>query len=311
MTSAATPLATKVCGSAEAKRLSIIIVNWNTRELLRACLDSLRESAEIDNIEIIVVDNASSDGSAEMVVREFPETAVIQIPENRGFSSGNNAGMAAATGEYVLLLNSDTEVRGNALRLMCEHMDAYPRIGALGARLLNPDGSIQMSCRSFPSYRTALFHRKSILTRLFPRNRYSQQYLMTAFDRDEAVEVDWVIGACLMTRRETIDEVGMLDEGFFMYAEDVDWCYRMRQAGWTVEYFPEALVMHHYEKSAGKAPFRMTLERHRSMWRFYKKHYSRDIVLLDLATAAGVSARFALMTARDAIRHLGRDKDQL
>ena len=127
---------------------------------------------------------------------------------------------------------------------------------------------------------------------------------MSGTDHKETMEVDWVIGACLMTRRETIDEVGMLDEDFFMYAEDVDWCYRMRQAGWKVEYFPEAEVMHHYEKSAGKAPYRMNLERHRSMWRFYNKHYSRGIVIMDLATILGISARFGMIVTRDTFSRL-------
>jgi GT2 family glycosyltransferase len=116
------------------------------------------------------------------------------------------------------------------------------------------------------------------------------------------MEVDWVIGACLMTRRETIEEVGLLDEGFFMYAEDVDWCYRMRKAGWKVEYFPEAEVLHHYEKSAGKAPFRMNVERHRSMWRFYSKHYRRANLLMDLATMLGIPARLGMVTVRDTMR---------
>lgn len=289
-------------------RLSVIIVNWNTYDFLKACLDSLKSTLENPDCEVIVVDNASSDGSSEMVVREYPRATLIQMMSNGGFSSGNNAGIQVARGRYIVLLNSDTEVRDDALGMMCDYMDQKPRIGALGARLLNFDGSIQMSCRSFPSYRTALFHRKSLLTRLFPGNRYSQQYLMTAFNRDEPVEVDWVIGACLMTRRETIDEVGLLDDGFFMYAEDVDWCFRMQEAGWTVEYFPQARVMHHYEKSAAKAPFRMTYERHRSMWRFYKKHYSRDIVLLDLATIIGIGGRFGMMIVRDAFRSSGREK---
>lgn len=283
-------------------RLSVIIVNWNTLELLRACLASMRDYVEHPECEIIVVDNASRDGSPDMVESEFPAVRLLRMTDNLGFSRGNNAGIRQAHGQYILLLNSDTEVRGDALWKMCDRMDEDVRIGALGARLLNPDDTVQLSCRSFPSYRTALFNRKSLLTRLFPNNRYSQQYLMSGSSHTDTAEVDWVIGACLMTRRETLVDVGLLDEEFFMYAEDVDWCYRMQQAGWKVVYFPEAEVMHHYEKSAGKAPFRMSFERHRSMWRFYKKHYSRDIVLVDLATILGITARFGLITTRDAFR---------
>lgn len=289
-------------------RLSVVIVNWNTVDLLRACLLSMdADYLGRADCEVIVVDNHSADGSPDMVEREFAgRVTLMRMSENLGFSGGNNVALRVARGEYVVLLNSDTEVCGDALWQMCDYLDANDRVGALGARLLNPDGSVQMSCRSFPSYRTALFHRKSIITRLFPGNRFSREYLMSGSDHEQTMEVDWVIGACLMTRRTVIDEVGLLDDGFFMYAEDVDWCYRMRRAGWTVEYFPDAVVMHHYEKSSGKAPFRMNFERHRSMWRFYYKHYSRGIVLVDLATLMGIAARCVLNGVKDSLRMLGR-----
>lgn len=281
-------------------RLSIIIVNWNTRDLLQACLRSLQGCLDNPACEVIVVDNASIDGSPEMVAAEFPAARLIRMAHNLGFSRGNNAGIRLARGRYILLLNSDTEVLGDALWKMCGHMDQNPRVGALGARLLNPDGSLQMSCRSFPSYKTALFHRKALLTKLFPGNRFSRQYLMSGADHRYRMEVDWVIGACLMTRRETIDDVGLLDEDFFMYAEDVDWCYRMHKAGWVVEYFPEAEVMHHYEKSTSKAPFRMHTARHRSMWRFYKKHYRKN-VFTDIVTFTGIGVRLGLNIALDGV----------
>lgn len=289
-----------IFSSPKQMRLSVIIVNWNTFGLLRACLASTSHYLDSPDCEIIVVDNGSSDGSAEMVAAEFPTVRLIALPKNFGFSRGNNAGIKISQGHFILLLNSDTEVHTDALWKMCDRMDENTRIGALGARLLNPDGSLQMSCRSFPSYWTALFHRKSLLTRLFPGNMYSRRYLLSGTDHGHRMEVDWVIGACLMTRRETVQQVGLLDETFFMYAEDVDWCYRMRQAGWTVEYFPEAEVMHHYEKSASKAPFRMHRERHLSMWRFYKKHYSKNIAT-DAITLAGIGARFFFNVARDGI----------
>lgn len=277
-------------------RLSVIIVNWNTSDLLRACLQTLTPYIGHDNCEVIVVDNGSSDASVAMVEQEFPAVVLVKSSVNLGFSGGNNLGLRVARGHYLLLLNSDTEVRQpGALWLMCDRMDTNPRIGALGARLLNPDGSVQLSCRSFPSFKTALFHRKSLLTRFFPRNRYSQQYLLSGTDHNNPMEVDWVIGACLMTTRVVIEKIGPLDESFFMYAEDVDWCYRMRQAGYIVEYYPQAEVMHHYEKSAGKAPFKMNLARHKSMWNFYKKHYSKN-PLIDAATLLGITARFVLQT---------------
>lgn len=283
----------------QAPRLSIVIVNWNTRELLAACLHSLGDRLQDPAYQVLVVDNGSSDGSAEMVRQQFPTVQLLALPENVGFSAGNNAALIQATGTYVLLLNSDTEVRDHALEAMCDYLDQHPQVGGVGAQLLNPDGTVQLSCRRFPSYRTALFHRKSLLTRFFPENKFSQQYLMTGTGHGEIMEVDWVIGACLMTRQEVIRQVGLLDDGFFMYAEDVDWCYRMRQAGWSIAYLPHAQVMHHYERSARLVPYRMNLERHRSMWRFYRKHYSRGIVLADFATFLAIIARLGLQVLRN------------
>lgn len=286
-----------------AVRLSVIIVNWNTCALLRACLASMKDYLADPACEVIVVDNASSDDSAAMVTVEFPAAKLIQLPENIGFSRGNNAGIEHARGTYVLLLNSDTEVHGRALWTMCDYLDAHPRVGAVGAKLISPDGSIQESCRAFPSHRTALFNRKSLLTRLFPNNRYSRQYLMSDKERLSTREVDWVMGAALMTRRSVIDQVGALAPEFFMYAEDVDWCFRMHKAGWKIVYLPEAEILHHYEKSAGKVPFRMNRERHRSMWLFYKKH-QRGGVLLDGATLAGIGARMITVATADMWRRI-------
>lgn len=287
--------------SVPAVRLSVIIVNWNTVELLRACLRSLQQFPPADTHEIIVVDNASSDGSPDMVRSEFPAVRLLALDANLGFSRGNNAGIDVAAGEYIFLLNSDTEVRANALQRMMDYMDAHPDVAATGAKLVSPDGSIQESCRAFPSHRTALFNRKSLLTRLFPQNRYSRQYLLTDEQRLQTREVDWVMGAALMTRRSVIDKVGALDPDFFMYAEDVDWCYRMHKAGGKIVYLPDAAIMHHYEKSARKAPFRMNLQRHKSMWLFYKKHY-RGGILLDAATLAGIGARMAAIALTDVFR---------
>lgn len=282
-------------------RLSVIILNWNTREFLVACLASMQYAAQRADYEIIVVDNASADGSASMVREQFPWVHLLAQNENLGFSKGNNVGIAASQGDYVLLLNSDTEVRDDALERMCTYMDEYRDVGALGPQLLNPDGTVQLSCRRFPSYRTALFHRYSLLTRLFPRNRYSSEYLMTETGHKETMEVDWVSGACILVRRKVIAQVGVLDEEFFMYAEDVDWCYRMHRAGWKIVYFPGAKVMHHIGRSSRKMPVKTTYERHRSMWLFYKKHYSRGIVLVDVATWLGIALRGAMMMVRGAL----------
>jgi GT2 family glycosyltransferase len=142
------------------------------------------------------------------------------------------------------------------------------------------------------------------MTRLFPRNRYSAEYLMTDRGHDSTMDVDWVSGACLLTRRETTDQVGLLDEGFFIYAEDVDWCYRMKQAGWRVVYYPETKVLHHIGRATRKIPYLMTFERHKSMWRFYKKHYSRGIVLIDVATWLGVVLRCGFVMAKATLQYV-------
>ena len=287
-------------------RVSVIIASWNTRDLLAACLESLRTAFSAGWCEVIVVDNGSADGSPAMVRQRFPAVALICPARNLGFGGANNLGIRAARGRYFVLLNSDTEVPDGALESMCDFMDANPQVGVLGPKLLNLDGSVQLSCRRFPSYRTALFNRYSLLTRLFPRNPYSREYLMTDSGHSDTREVDWVSGACLIARREAVEEVGLLDEAFFMYAEDVDWCYRMHQKGWKVVYYPEVQVLHHVGCSTRNAPFRMTVERHRSMWVFYRKHYSRGIVLVDAATLCGIALRCGFMVLRNVVRRLLR-----
>lgn len=282
-------------------RLSVILINLNTRDFLQACLRSMKSRLSDPSFEVILVDNGSTDGSLEMVQSEFPEVRVFPQGKNLGFTRANNIGLREARGQYLLVLNSDTEIIGDALEKMCDYMDAHPDVGALGPKLLNPDGTRQLSCRRFPSYRTALFHRYSLLTRLFPRNRFSAEYLMTGISDDEACETDWVSGAALLTRRETIEQVGLFDEDYFIYAEDVDWCYRMKQAGWRVVYFPSAHILHHIGRATRKIAFRMTYERHRSMWLFYRKHYSRGIVLLDAATWLGIVWRCGFMILKNAI----------
>lgn len=286
-------------------RLSVVLINLNTHDFLQACLASMRRQLDEPQYEIILVDNGSIDGSVDMVRREFPQVRVFPQTENLGFTKANNVGLREAHGNYLLILNSDTEVVDDALEKMCDYMDAHTDVGALGAQLLNTDRTVQLSCRRFPSFKTALFHRYSLLTRLFPNNKYSAEYLMTDTGHNQTMEVDWVSGACLLTRRATTDEVGLLDEGFFIYAEDVDWCYRIKKAGWKVVYYPDAKVLHHIGRATRKIPYKMTYERHRSMWRFYRKHYSRGIMLLDVATWLGIAARCALMMAKNFLKSQG------
>jgi len=231
--------------------LSVVIVSWNVRDLLRRCLSSLfadRSSSLAPRIEVIVVDNGSVDGSAEMVRAEFPQVHLIVNPDNRGFPAANNQGIEVAQGRYVLLLNPDTEVLDDALAAMVGFADVHPDVGVVGPQLLNPDGSVQSSRRRFPTLATAFFE-STWLQPYAPRRLLERFYVLDRSD-DEVQDVDWVTGAALMARREAIEQVGPLDEGFFMYSEELDWCRRFREAGWRVVYLPTAKIVHYVGKSS-------------------------------------------------------------
>jgi hypothetical protein len=271
--------------------LSVVIVNYRARQLLLDCLESLAAAAPRHRLQLIVVDNASDDGSVQAVRRHYPGVTVIANRDNLGFTKANNQGIALATGRHVMLLNNDTRVHAGAFSEAIEFLDGEPAIGVVGLKLLNDDGSLQLSCRRFPSFHQALFNRYSLLTKLFPNNYFSRQYLMTDIHHDKVQDVDWVSGACLGIRRAVLDQVGTLDERFFMYSEDVDYCFRVWQAGWRVSYLPTAQVVHLIGQSTKRVRYRTTWERHRSMYRFYRKHYSQSLMLVDLLTAAMVGLR--------------------
>ncbi len=253
--------------------LSIVIVNWNVRDLLKRCLDSIFHLPPSNfRLEVIVVDNASSDGSAAMVEKEFPQVRLIANRENVGFTVGNNQGIAVSRGRYVLLLNPDTEVVGDALATMVEYMDEHPQVGALGPQLLNPDGSIQSSRRRFPTLTTA-FLESTIMQQWFPHNRVAGRYYIADRPDDEVQEVDWVTGACLLARREAIEQVGPLDEGFFMYSEELDWCRRAQERGWKIIYLSTAKVVHHGGQSSEQVKSFQHIQFQRSKIRYFRKHH--------------------------------------
>jgi GT2 family glycosyltransferase len=254
--------------------LSVIVLNWNTLEDTRNCLNSILGQEHRHAVEVIVADNASEDGSREMVVEEFPSVQLVVHSTNLGFCAGNNGAIYATSGRYVLFLNSDTVVTDGAFDAMIEFMDAHPDIGALGPKLLNLDGSLQYSCRSFPDLGAGFF-RNTPLGRLLPGNKFTKNYLMSDWDHATVRDVDWVSGAALMLRREALDQTKGFDEGFYMYCEDVDLCYRVHELGWRVTYFPFAVIYHIIGRSTDKVPTRMTYAFHKSMYRFYKKHYAQ------------------------------------
>jgi N-acetylglucosaminyl-diphospho-decaprenol L-rhamnosyltransferase len=259
--------------------LSILILNYNTREHLRACLASLLDEGSTSlsggpiQAEVIVVDNASSDGSAEMVGAEFPWASLIRSPRNGGFANGNNQGLAHSRGTAVMLLNPDTLMPAGGIAGLLDALTAHPEAGIVGPRLLRPDGSMHLACRrSFPTPSIA-FYRLSGLSQLFPRSPRFGRYNLTFVDPGLALEVDSVCGACMLVRRAVLERLGPLDERFFMYGEDLDWCLRTRQAGWTVRYEPAVVVQHQHGAASRKRALRTTYYFFHAMDLFYRKHY--------------------------------------
>jgi GT2 family glycosyltransferase len=290
--------------------ISIVLVHRNGTEMLRNCLASLPGACEGLRHEILLIDNGSSDDSVAMVRREFPQVRLRINKANTGFTRANNQGIKSSRGRVVALLNNDTICHPRAFAVLVRELDSNPNAGIVAPKLLNSDGSRQFSFRSFPGFQQALFNRESLLTRYFPNNPYSSNYLRNDDPGDEPQEVDWASGACLVIRRELIDRIGGLDEGFFMYSEDVDYCLRAWHAGYRVLYRPEAVVTHLGGQTSARTPFRPIYERHRSMYRFYKKHYSRELLFLDAATALVVTMRCLTQLAMESLRRLSPSQPQ-
>ena len=254
--------------------ISIIVVSYNTRAMTLNCLAALDAALEGDGVaaEIFVVDNGSADGSAAAVRGAFPGVRVIENARNAGFGAANNQAMRSAGGEFVLLLNSDAFVRPGAIGAMVRCLRDHPEAGAVGPRLLNGDGSLQRSCYKFPGPGRAAAE-GLLLTAAFPNHRRLGDY--RAWDHAGGREVGFVIGACLLLRRAALDEVGMFDEDFFLYAEETDLCYRLRRAGWAVRFTPEAEVVHLNGGSGKAQPDRVFEEFQRGQERFVRKHHGR------------------------------------
>ncbi|HHS98516.1 MAG TPA: glycosyltransferase family 2 protein [Chloroflexi bacterium] len=295
--------------------LGIVIVNYNTRDLLRTCLETVYASEGPVSFEVCVVDNGSTDGSAAMVASTFPQVRLIANGDNRGYPAANNQGLrafgfpdGADAPRFALLLNPDTELPPGALREMVAFMDDRPDAGVAGPKLVRRDGSLDLACRrSFPSPEVA-FYRLVGLSRLFPRSRRFGRYNLTYLDPDQVAEVDAVVGAFMMVRREAIRQVGLLDEAFFMYGEDLDWCYRIKAAGWKVYYNPAVTVLHIKRASSRRNP-RARVEFWRAMSIFYRKHYAHQTPLpIHLLIETALRLRTALEAAhlRDGARRRGR-----
>jgi hypothetical protein len=253
--------------------VTIVIVNWNTEKCLRDCLASLFSQTSSVDSEVIVIDNASTDGSIGMIRSEFPTVVLIRNSENRGFAAANNQGMAIAKGRYVLLLNSDTIVLGNAIERVLAFADRYPRAAVVGCRVLNPDKSLQPTCFMFPSVLNMLLS-STYLYKVFPYSKFFGREEITWWDRNDIREVDVVTGCFMFVRRESIDQIGMMDDSYFMYFEETDWCYRFKKAGWKILFTPDAEIIHLGGASSNKVRSEMFMQYIRSMLLFFKKHRS-------------------------------------
>ena len=286
--------------------VSIVIINWNTKKLLRDCLASVYEKAGDIDYEVIVVDNASVDGSSEMIRNEFRQIILIENPENRGFAAANNQAMAVAKGRYVLLLNSDTIVLGDAIANTVRFADAHPKAGVIGCKVLNPDRTVQRTCFMFPSILNILLS-STYLYKLFPKSKFFGREQMTWWDRSDVRQVDVVTGCFMLVRREAIDQVGMMDERFFMYGEETDWCYRFGKKGWKVMFAPVGRIIHFGGQSASQKPVAMIIQLRMSILKFIRKHngwLSHLIarILIAFFFAVRLPAWFAVFSFRPSVR---------
>jgi GT2 family glycosyltransferase len=250
-------------------RVSVVIVTWNTREILDETLAALHRRT-MESFETIVVDNGSTDGTEEHVRSAWPQVRVIRSETNLGFAGGNNLAFPACRGRYILLLNSDTLVADSTISGLADFLDRHPATGCVGARHLNPDLTLQRSVGHFPSLIEDLVAYTE-LDRLGPIQPFLRRRFAYWGDYDQVREVDWVNGSCLMVRREVVDEVGGLDDGYFMYAEEIDWCFRIRAAGWQVHFTPHAELIHVGGVSANAIADRRAWLKITSQYRFYRK----------------------------------------
>lgn len=256
-----------------APRLSIVVLSWNTVDLLDACLASLRAVADELPFEVVVVDNDSADGSADMVAERYGEFTLVRNPRNDGYAIGNNIGAERARGEYLMTLNSDTEVPPGALSALVAFLDEHAQHGICAPRLDHPDGTPQLSCKRFPTLKTAVFF-DTVFDRWFPKNREIPRYFMADFDHTTNRDVDQPPGAALVIRRALWEELGGFDPDLWLFFNDVDLCRRAKALGWQVAYVADVRILHHEGKSTGKFP-EMGAIWHRNRLAYYRKTFGR------------------------------------
>lgn len=282
--------------------VGVVIVTFKCRDYALRCLESLRVQVPALLTTTVVVDNASGDGTIEAVRARFPGVGTVANPRNLGFAAAANRGIAELRQCDVLcLLNPDSVVLDSGIPGAAAYLEEHADVGALGGRVLNTDGAVQASARSFPGHHNAFFNRHSLTTRFLPSNRWSREYLMSDWEHDGIRDVDWVSGAFMFIHRRALDAIEGLDEGYFFSIEDVDYCRRLRDAGLRVVYHPGACVQHRIGASSRKVVYRAMAAHHRGMWRYYRKHL-RGNIAVDALTAAGIAGRFGLHALSYAVR---------
>jgi len=291
------------------KSFSIIIVNYNTQSLILSCLRFIYQQDEYVD-EVIVVDNHSTDGSQEAIRHEFPTVKLIENSRNEGYARAVNKGLTRCRGKLVLVLNSDVELRPDALKNSIDFMQRHPDAGIAGCKLLNPDGSLQPSCEGFPGLWNVTCE-SFFFDRLFPRSRLFDGLHLKRFSYDRVAKVDRVIGAFLLVNRQALEEIGLMDEQFFFYSEEVDWCYRARRKDWAVYFFPQTEVIHHWGGSADMVSPALFVERHKNRYMFYRKYHALlpSLAMRGIA-AVGVLLRLLLWSGIALYRGLSRHSGQ-
>lgn len=254
-------------------KISVVIVSWNAKSYLLQCLESVLRQVPPDQLEVIVVDNASSDGSPDAVRDNYPSVNLICNSGNDGFAKGNNIGISRSTGDYLFLINSDVVVSEGCFEKLIQHMDEHPQVGMLGPKIFGADGKIQRNCMAYPSLWNMLC-RALALDALFPRSRLFGGHFLTFWNFEDTRQVDVINGCFWVLRRSAMEEVGLLDERFFMYGEDVDWCRRFTHKGWRLVYFAEADALHYGGASSSNAPIKFDIERQRADYQYWTKHHS-------------------------------------
>jgi N-acetylglucosaminyl-diphospho-decaprenol L-rhamnosyltransferase len=276
--------------------LAVVVVNHNTGTYLARCMESVHVAAGDVRLEVVVVDNASTDGSAERAAAGHPRVTLLANPDNRGFARAANQGIAATSAPFALLLNPDAEVIGGTLAALVKVARDRPRAGAVGALVRNPDGTIQPSARRIPRLGEALGH--AFLGPVWSGNRWTRSYTMADWDRSSEREVEWVSGSAMLVRREAFEDVGAFDEGYYMYVEDVDLCTRLRREGWSVLFSPELEVVHQIGVSTRGQRGRMAFAHSRSIYRYFAKHRAQGgAVVLKPFVRAALWVRAGMMSA--------------